>query len=177
MLLEGLGLTPAAPFLLVHGEGATGADLAAVVNAHRYWRASGLPIATVIVAEEPGALPPAAVLHGGTEGLHLLEAESLGLAGLEALAADARLVVDGPLPIALSAGLEPAPLSPALAPCSAPATTREREPLQCANGLGGFSADGTEYVLELRHANPGGIALPPLPWVNVLANGSCSARS
>jgi len=45
------------------------------------------------------------------------------------------------------------------------ASDRPREPLQFDNGLGGFSADGREYVIT---ASPG--AMTPMPWLNVLAN-------
>ena len=38
--------------------------------------------------------------------------------------------------------------------------------LQCDNGFGGFSADGTEYVIQLRP----GMSLPPMPWVNIVSN-------
>jgi cellobiose phosphorylase len=43
------------------------------------------------------------------------------------------------------------------------------EELQCFNGHGGFSADGREYVIPLSVIN-GRLTLPPMPWVNVLAN-------
>ncbi len=42
--------------------------------------------------------------------------------------------------------------------------------LQASNGIGGFSADGTEYVMHLRPGPDGRPALPPLPWTNVIAN-------
>ena len=38
--------------------------------------------------------------------------------------------------------------------------------LRFFNGLGGFTPDGREYVIGVRRAN----ALPPAPWVNVIAN-------
>jgi cyclic beta-1,2-glucan synthetase len=44
------------------------------------------------------------------------------------------------------------------------------EPLQFWNGHGGFSADGTEYVIRLQADASGRWRLPPLPWVNVVAN-------
>jgi len=44
------------------------------------------------------------------------------------------------------------------------------EPLQFWNGYGGFSADGTEYVIRLQPDAAGRLGLPPLPWVNVVAN-------
>ncbi|MAT69055.1 MAG: glycosyl transferase [Planctomycetaceae bacterium] len=46
----------------------------------------------------------------------------------------------------------------------------EQEPLQFDNGLGGFSADGCEYVLRLRPDATGKLVLPPLPWTNIVAN-------
>jgi cyclic beta-1,2-glucan synthetase len=55
---------------------------------------------------------------------------------------------------------------------------REREPLAFANGYGGFAPGGREYVVHvdpLRRGSHGdgpgsGHRLPPLPWVNVIAN-------
>ena len=44
------------------------------------------------------------------------------------------------------------------------------EPLQFWNGHGGFGADGTEYVIRLQPDTDGRLKLPPLPWVNVIAN-------
>ena len=43
------------------------------------------------------------------------------------------------------------------------------ESLQCYNGHGGFSANGREYVIPMALKN-GRLGLPPMPWVNVLAN-------
>lgn len=38
------------------------------------------------------------------------------------------------------------------------------------NGIGGFSADGREYVMRLRPQGDGTLQLPPLPWNNVVSN-------
>ena len=38
------------------------------------------------------------------------------------------------------------------------------------NGLGGFSQDGREYVIQIDRTSPAAAALPPAPWTNVLAN-------
>ncbi|HEY0972204.1 MAG TPA: hypothetical protein VGE02_14645 [Gemmatimonadales bacterium] len=52
---------------------------------------------------------------------------------------------------------------------SAPAPAGDGERLLFWNGHGGFSPDGSEYVIRVgRGARDG--ALPPLPWVNVIAN-------
>ena len=42
--------------------------------------------------------------------------------------------------------------------------------LQFDNGIGGFSSDGREYVIRISPATDGGLKLPPMPWVNVIAN-------
>jgi N,N'-diacetylchitobiose phosphorylase len=45
----------------------------------------------------------------------------------------------------------------------------DTEPLLFFNGFGGFSEDGSEYVIRLD-ATPDGPRWPPLPWTNVIAN-------
>ena len=57
-------------------------------------------------------------------------------------------------------------------PARAPKTTilaNASEPLRFFNGIGGFSSDGTEYVIRLD-ATPSGLRWPPMPWSNVIAN-------
>ena len=57
-------------------------------------------------------------------------------------------------------------------PARAPKTTmvaNADEPLRFFNGIGGFSSDGTEYVIRLD-ATPSGLRWPPMPWSNVIAN-------
>ena len=57
-------------------------------------------------------------------------------------------------------------------PAAAPTTTivaNGDEELRFFNGLGGFSSDGTEYVIRLD-ATPAGLRWPPMPWSNVIAN-------
>jgi cellobiose phosphorylase len=65
-------------------------------------------------------------------------------------------------------GTQPFPPSsrpPLAAYRGAPPSTQE--PLLFWNGYGGFSADGSEYVI---HLEPG--KRPPMPWINVVANES-----
>ena len=54
-----------------------------------------------------------------------------------------------------------------------PGTGVTPEALQFFNGYGGFSADGSEYVIRLPHQGAAGLKLPPMPWTNVLANPLC----
>jgi cyclic beta-1,2-glucan synthetase len=44
------------------------------------------------------------------------------------------------------------------------------EPLRSFNGYGGFSEDGTEYVIRLTRQPDGSLRRPPAPWTNVIAN-------
>lgn len=44
------------------------------------------------------------------------------------------------------------------------------EALTAGNAYGGFSADGREYVIGLKRESDGRLRLPPMPWVNVIAN-------
>ncbi len=55
-----------------------------------------------------------------------------------------------------------------------PSTARldDTEALQFWNGYGGFSADGSEYVIRLTPEASGRLRLPPQPWVNIIANPS-----
>ncbi len=54
-----------------------------------------------------------------------------------------------------------------------PSTAATLAPLQFFNGYGGFSADGSEYVMRLPYQGAAGLKLPPMPWTNVLANPQC----
>jgi cyclic beta-1,2-glucan synthetase len=44
--------------------------------------------------------------------------------------------------------------------------------LRFFNGFGGFSEDGTEYVVRLPRHEDGVQQRPPMPWINVIANES-----
>ena len=57
---------------------------------------------------------------------------------------------------------------PARAPKSTMVANADEE-LRFFNGFGGFSADGTEYVIRFD-ATPSGLRWPPMPWSNVIAN-------
>jgi cyclic beta-1,2-glucan synthetase len=64
------------------------------------------------------------------------------------------------LPLLLKQGVRGKPAAP-------PETVRPRPPLEFFNGLGGFSADGREYVTILGEGQ-----WTPAPWINVIANPS-----
>ncbi len=69
---------------------------------------------------------------------------------------------------------EPSQLRPAASAERAGETqespSRNASPGDNGNGIGRFVADGTEYAIRLRRSSDGTLALPPMPWINVLAN-------
>ena len=66
--------------------------------------------------------------------------------------------------------LPPLLTSRSIATEAAAEPAKEPEGLLFWNGFGGFTADGREYVIVIDGTPPGGPALPPAPWTNVLAN-------
>ncbi|MEO5800935.1 MAG: glycosyl transferase [Gemmatimonadales bacterium] len=59
---------------------------------------------------------------------------------------------------------------PSILPAAAVAAVAPAdEALRFYNGVGGFSADGSEYVVRIDRTEAG-LRLPPLPWTNVVAN-------
>jgi cyclic beta-1,2-glucan synthetase len=170
-------------------------DLALVrqlLQAQDYWRLKGLAADLVILNEHPlGYLDEmhaalATVLDDGPwrpwkhrpGGAYLLRGERLSAAERALLVSVASAVLNGdqgdlahqlarpdlpPLtaePPALVATRRPAEDEMPAAPAEP-----EPPPLLLANGLGGFSADGRDYVITLD-----GDRETPLPWVNVIAN-------
>ncbi len=159
-----------------------------LLNAQEYWRVKGLRADVVVLNEQKTdyldemhhlltALlqeAPWGGWFGKSGGTYLLRAEGMADDDCHLLAAVARVVLPGDLG-ELSSQLErPASwiydehdvLRSAVLRAPEPAATRlELPPLVMRNGLGGFSADGREYVVVLE-----GDRETPLPWSNVLAN-------
>ena len=157
-----------------------------LLRAHSYWRRCGL-VADLVLLNDAGPpdelqhaleelirLGPAADLAGKPGGVFLKIAVGMPQADVMLLEAAARAILHGDEGV-LSAQLERAPISATL-PVDVPvsrataATTVGKpaavaEALSFANGLGGFTADGREYVLTLH-----GSERPPTPWSNVIAN-------
>ncbi|MEN9438216.1 MAG: hypothetical protein RIR09_2871 [Pseudomonadota bacterium] len=127
--------------------------------------ATVLKLAGASVAEKPG-------------GCYVRAASAVPEATRVLLQAYARLVIDanvGPLETQISQRRPvmavqahghawPTSRTPPLTQKSASAPVQRSE-LQFANGLGGFSSDGREYVITVSADR-----MTPLPWVNVLAN-------
>ena len=158
-----------------------------VLQAHVYWRRCGLP-ADLVFLHDDGAGDelrrrledlvqnvPTAELVDRPGGVFLRDASRMSADDVTLLEAAARLILrggDGPLAAQLGRALADAPpLPPPLLPPGGPeAAVAGGSPgggsvLLFDNGLGGFTADGREYVITLRAGER-----PPAPWSNVLAN-------
>ncbi len=163
-----------------------------VVRAQAWWRRQGLAADLVILVDDAAA--GAAGLQAQVEaalqdsdlagladkpgGSFLRATRAMSEATRVLLLSFARIVIDagdGPLRAqveqrcgaAMARSCAP---SPALAPALVPATASTAAPdaqagLLFANGLGGFTPDGREYVITVEAGR-----MTPLPWINVLAN-------
>ena len=118
-------------------------------------------------------------VFGKPGGVFFLTADKMNTDDVVLLAAAARAVLGGDRgslteQIDRSADREPAPALP-FTSNAIPAKTvarRARRPkgLRFWNGFGGFTSDGREYVIVIDRTSASGPALPPSPWINVLAN-------
>ncbi|HET7460101.1 MAG TPA: glucoamylase family protein [Longimicrobium sp.] len=162
--------------------------LAQLVHAHAALRQAGVQADLVVLDDEPaGYTEPlrervlAALAGTGSEhwlnrpgGVFHVSGARLGPAARAALEAAAAVWVDAagpPLAVQVEAPAVP-PRLPAFVPVAStplrdegtPPVERPRD-LAFAHELGGFSADGREYVIHLA---PG--QRTPAPWINVVAN-------
>ncbi len=159
--LAGLGLPGNDALVVLREEHTDNATARRLLAMHAMWRDLGLPIQLAVIgrAGTGGLTSP---------GVTRLDVETLDDVTLDLLDTVARLVVAGPLVLPAFARPMPAPAVPP--PLAAAGVMSSDEVLQFANGLGGFSADGSEYVIRLSPDGAGRLALPPLPWTNVIAN-------
>ncbi|MFH1681999.1 MAG: glycosyl transferase, partial [Candidatus Eisenbacteria bacterium] len=176
-----LGVSPERPFIVLHAGREDGAPLLTELRtAHRYWNSLGISIPLVVVCEEPSAIERA--LRGGeSEGLLVIRRGEIPHETLDLLDGAARMVVRDALP-------EPAGFAGDRAPASAdtpsgsagavadsgphrsPQAKEERADLLFFNEHGGFSENDGAYVIRLQRREGSMRGLPPLPWINVIAN-------
>jgi cellobiose phosphorylase len=165
--LDALGLSARTPFVLA-GEDRSGE----LVRARRYWAALGIPVEAVIVSPEAPADP----LPDDPGGVHRFGSGALSPGLMDLLRWASAWTVDASWPALdrLNAGADAAALetsSPSGGPGkNEPAPAEPTEPLRFWNGTGGFSPEGDAYVIRLAPREDGTLRLPPLPWINVLAN-------
>jgi len=157
---------------------------------HAYARRRGLDLDLVILDQRSGDAVARLktdlqascgdLLLGKPGGVFILAAAKIPKDDAVLLAAAARAVLGGghgTLAEQLLRRPEPISLPP---PLSVSATSAAPEPGRPAaappegllfwNGRGGFTPDGREYFIMIDGTLPGGPALPPAPWANVLAN-------
>jgi len=157
-----------------------------LIKAHAYWRSKGLTVELVIVNEDASVYHQSlqdqitSLIASGTEaqiletpgGIFVRRLEQIPREDLLLLQSAARIVLDdekGTLAEQLERRSMLEPSVPALPPTrfetvEVPPPLPPRD-LIFANGYGGFTRDGHEYVITLE---PG--QMTPAPWVNVLAN-------
>ena len=189
------GISGDLPIALVRVTDETGLPLVAdMLKAHEYLRHKGLAFDLVDPERACGQLPPAAAgrpaPHGRGQprtggrrqaGRCLPPPRGPDVGGGPAAAPRRRARRDGrrrrapAQPAGASAAprsCPPRPAPPSRTPMlrwrSPPASGPEAStpPLEFFNGIGGFAADGREYVIE----SGDGRSLPPVPWTNVVAH-------
>ncbi len=172
--LEALGIPGDRPLVLLHLRDTANLDLARqLVQAYAWWRAKGLAANLVIWCDGPAALHDEVAHLSGAGGVFLCTSEQLTMEDRMLMQAVARVALaDGQGSLAEQlrrAAARKVELPPALEPAAKPAQYEADAPavpeLVQGNGIGGFSADGREYVIRTgpgRHT--------PAPWVNVLAS-------
>ncbi|MDC8016091.1 GH36-type glycosyl hydrolase domain-containing protein [Tahibacter soli] len=177
------GISGERPLILVQLVTDAGLDLVReLARAREYWRYKGLGVDIAVLHNEPPsyhqplhrmlesyALTPSGDTAAVASDLFVIHAHRLDSQCLASLKRCARVTIaaDGKSLRELFGTLAAIPETPRTARRAprVPAVedTRERAPL-AHNGLGGFTADGREYRIDLP---PGGTT--PLPWINVIA--------
>jgi cyclic beta-1,2-glucan synthetase len=178
------GISGDLPIVLCRVDGADFTDLCRdVLLAQEFWRLNGYASDLVFITEErTGYLQPVADIlrdlsrHSPFDqkgGVFLRRSDQLSEEERELLLSAARVVLrakEGSLARQLRRVLDSRPVPPALAPQGAPSPRPvdpefQRPKLTYDNGIGGFGADGREYIMVLE---PG--VTTPSPWCNVISN-------
>jgi cellobiose phosphorylase len=139
-------------------DGWSAASTQEALKARRYWGTKGF-YTNFVVLDDSAKTP-----EGHDDRVFTLSPSALGKDGTSLLFAIATLVVKGAVPDLTNNHAPGAP--PELAKVECGETGFSDEELRFFNGYGGFSADGSEYVIRLPH----GGKRPPMPWINVVAN-------
>ena len=179
------GISGDEPIVLVHVRDPESTLLPDILAAQRYLRSCGVSLDLVLIdaqasgynTEGSGMLRTLLAKSDATEwidrhgGVFVIAADQVPESDLRHLEACARIVLDtrdGSLASRLERMTEGPPKLPRFEPTLVAETAprrRERPALLFDNGIGGFSTDGREYILEVA---PG--QATPAPWCNVLAN-------
>ena len=184
--LWGRGISGDFPILLVRVHDSEAPLLSQAIAAHRYLRVSGVRVDLVLldaqasgyVTDGLGTLRSVLTRNGVDDwvnrrgGIHVVSRDQLQEDEQRHLEATARAVLDthdDSLASRLARPVDSAPSLPRFEPTLAeertPPSVRRLPTLTFDNGIGGFSADGREYVISVQPGRP-----TPAPWCNVLAN-------
>jgi cellobiose phosphorylase len=185
--LWGYGISGDAPIVLLRiSDTAKIQIVQQLIQAHSYWRMKGLPVDLVILNEDGSVYRQSLqddiinLIASGVEAEMLDKPGGIFVRRLDQISSEDRVLLQsvarvvladdsGTLAEQLDRPGSPAPIIPVLAPTRSPFRDSPkplpRRELLFNNGLGGFSPDGSEYIITLR---PG--QTTPAPWVNVLAN-------
>ncbi len=185
--LWGMALSGDLPIIVLHAAQGSGEMLEELVGAHQLWRRMGLETDLVILQGGGSAyIEPlrdevietlrdigAIEMLGRKGGIHLLFSDQIGSDQVHLLESVAAVTLDeaqATLAEHMERAMErasPLPLFvPSMPEQDTPAPALERPAdLLFDNGVGGFSADGREYVIHL-----GAGETTPAPWSNILAN-------
>jgi cyclic beta-1,2-glucan synthetase len=183
--LWGRGISGDQPIVLVRVSDPNAKLLDEILTAQRYLRSCGVPLDLVLVHEDPSTygskaqdeLRSALRRNGADEwldrhgGVFVVAADQVEESELRHLEACARILLDtrdGSLASRLAQVAGGQTTWPQWAPTLAEDTAggpRPRAQLVFDNGIGGFTEDGREYVIDVA---PG--KSTPAPWCNVLAN-------
>lgn len=181
------GISGDAPIVLLRISDAEKIEIVQqLIQAHAYWRLKGLIVELVILNENISVYHQSLheqiirLISSGIETLLLDKPGGIFVRRLEQVSQDDRILLQAVARIVLSDEngtladqlahrclLEP--LIPFLVPTRAPAASTQQplppRTLLFHNGFGGFTPDGTEYVITLQPDQK-----TPAPWVNVIAN-------
>jgi cyclic beta-1,2-glucan synthetase len=188
--LWGRGVSGDEPILLVEIDDARRSELLVdLLVAHRFWRWREIPVDLVVLltgassygGESEGRIARLLVRSGSADwrnrrgGIFVVSADQMPAEERRLFAVAARALLraaDGRLPELMERLQFERSLPPRFVPGFVSSETEEPTPplpevgqLRHDNGLGGFSADGREYVVHFGEGTP-----TPAPWCNVLAN-------
>jgi cellobiose phosphorylase len=158
-----------------------------LIQCHAYWRLKGLAVDLVIWNEDHASYRQRlqdqimGLIATGTEANNIDRPVGIFVRSAEQISSEDRILLQSVAKVILADGqgslaeqLNRRAFTDARVPRLVPSRAYYPEPnparlvppqLQLANPLGGFSADGREYVIVTQRGH-----LTPLPWANVLAN-------
>lgn len=186
--LWALAISGDLPILLVKSGTSHPALLKTLIPAQQFWRRHGMEVDLVVLQTSGSAHERlrehafallrdlgASDMLGRKGGVHLLSVNEMAAEQVVLLEASARVLLDdarGSLEVQLDRALAAPVELPQFSPSRHADDTvvdddlaESDAPLLLSNGIGGFTADGREYVIRTE---PG--QLTPAPWCNFLAN-------